>query len=215
MKFGMMTNVPLAQSGMTYPDEASRDAAILSTSEAMGKDCPGEGMHLVEHILLRPRFTPPVVAGTDPEDVYKLFHVCLGENCDFCGEEDPYSFRISLVLPYWHERFKTLEFRRYFEDMARTEAPAHCMIKVCWVSNTLLNSFERAYKEWMEAQADYCTDLIPKEAKQDRLRLASNAMIDIMKQLHSEYPEARLHDCDTGVTNPVLLNNTTLGTYKL
>lgn len=208
-------NVPLAQSGLMYPDSASRDAAILSISELMGKDCPGEGMHLVEHILLRPRFTPPVITGSEPEDVYKVFHVCLGENCDFCGEEDPYSFRMSLVLPYWHERFKAPEFRRYFEDMARTEAPAHCMIKVCWVNNTLMNLFERAYKEWMEAQADYCTDLIPKESKQDRLRLANNAMIDIMKELHSEYPEARLHDCDTGVTNPVLLNNTTLGTYKL
>jgi hypothetical protein len=67
----------------------------------------------------------------------------------------------------------------------------------------------------MEAMAEYCTDLIPKETKQDRLRLASNAMIEIMKELHSEYPEAQLHDCETGLTNPVVLNNTILGTYKL
>src|SRR3546814_8864190 len=89
----------------------------------MGEDCPGEGLHLVEHLLLRPRFSPPGNPGEAPEDVYKLIEVCLGENCQFCGEEDPYSFRISIVLPYWHERFKAAAFREYFELMDRTEAP--------------------------------------------------------------------------------------------
>lgn len=208
-------NVPLAQSGMIYPSESSRNSAITEIPIKMSVECPGEGMHLVEHILLRPYFSPPSISGFESEEVYKLFHVCLGENCDFCGEEDPYSFRISLILPYWHERFKSMEFRRFFESMARTEAPAHCLLKICWVNNTLMNAFERIYKEWMEALADYRVDLIPEQAKQDRVRLASNAMIDVLKLLHSEYPEAQLHDCDTGVTNPVLLNNTVLGTYKL
>jgi hypothetical protein len=209
------SSTPLAESAVIFADDAARDASISQVAEAMAKDCPDEGMHLVEHILLRPRFTPPVVAGFDPEDVYKLFHVCLGENCNFCGEEDPYSFRMSLVLPYWHERFKSMEFRRYFEGMARTETPAHCMIKICWVNNTLVNEFERAYKEWMEALAMYEVDLIQKSIHEDRLRLASNAMIDILKKLHSEYPEAQLHDCETGLTNPVMLGNTVLGTYKI
>jgi hypothetical protein len=208
-------STPLAESGVIFSDETARDAAISQVAETMSKDCPAEGMHLVEHILLRPRFTAPVISGFEPEDVYKLFHVCLGENCNFCGEEDPYSFRISLVLPYWHERFKSIEFRRYFEAMARTEAPAHCMIKICWVNNTLMNEFERAYKEWMEALAFYEVDLIQKSSNQDRLRNASNTMIDVLKKLHSEYPEAQLHDCETGLTNPVLLGNTVLGTYKI
>lgn len=208
------TNTPLAESGNIYTDAASRDAAIIEIANAFGKPCPQEGMHLVEHILLRPRFEGPVVAGTEPEDVYKLFHVCLGENCDFCGEEDPYSFRMSLILPYWHERFKSMEFRRYFETMVRTETSAHCMIKICWINNTSMNKFERAYKAWTEALALYEVDLMQKGSNKDGLRLASNSMIDILKRLHSEYPEAQLHDCDTGVSNPVLLGNTVLGTYK-
>lgn len=207
-------STPLAESGTIYGDATTRDAAVLTLINAMNKPCPAEGMHLVEHILLRPRFVAPVISGTDPEDVYKLFHVCLGDNCQFCGEEDPYSFRISLVLPYWHERFKSLEFRRYFENMVRTETPAHCMIKICWVNNTLMNVFEIAYKEWMEALALYEIDLMQEAGNEERLRLASNAMIDILKKLHSEYPAAQLHDCDTGVSNPVLLGNTVLGTYK-
>lgn len=209
------TNTPLAESGIIFPDFDSREAAVIQVANALNKPCPGEGMHLVEHILLRPRFVPPVIAGTDPEDVYKMFQVCLGDNCDFCGEEDPYSFRMSLILPYWHERFKSMEFRRFFDSMARTEAPAHCMLKICWVSNTSMNEFERAYKQWLEALASYMADVIPKKIKEDPLRKASNALIDILKRIHSEYPEAQLHACETGLTNPVLLGNTVLGTYKI
>ncbi len=204
----------LAESGIIYPDETARDDAITEISGKMSEDCPGEGLHLVEHILLRPRFVPPVIPGETPEDVYQLFTVCLGENCQFCGEEDPYSFRITLVLPYWHDRFESMEFRRYFETLARTEAPAHCMIKVCWVHNTLMNAFETAYKAWIEAVAGYEADLILKESKQEALRLASNQLIEILTDIHSEYPEAHLHDCDEGTTNPVMLNNTILGNSK-
>lgn len=207
-------DTPLAECAVIFPDAATRDAAVLQVAGAMSKDCPGEGMHLVEHILLRPRFIPTAVPGMDAEDAYRMFDVCLADDCDFCGEEDPYSFRISLILPYWHERFKSMEFRKYFEAMARTEAPAHCMLKICWVNNTLMNAFERAYKEWIEALAVYDADIIPKEATQDPLRKASNALIDILNRVHSEYPEAQLHDCETGLTNPVLLNNTVLGTLK-
>lgn len=209
------SNTPLAESGVIFPDFDSREAAVIQVANAFKKDCPGEGLYLVEHILLRPRFVAPIIGGTDPEDVYRMFKVCLNDNCNFCGEEDPYSFRISLILPYWHERFRSMEFRRYFEMMARTEAPAHCMLKICWVSNTLMNEFERAYKIWIEALLNYETDLIHKEAKQDALRKANNTLMEILDRLHSEYPEAQLHDCDTGITNPVLLGNTVLGTYKI
>lgn len=208
------TDNVLAESGLIYPDSDSRDEAIADIINKFESNCPSEGMHLIEHILLRPRFKAPVIPGTDPEDVYKLFEVCLGDDCKFCGEEDPYSFRMSLVLPYWQEKFKSREFRNYFEDMARTEAPAHCVIKICWVSNTLMNEFEIIYKEWLEALQDYESDLSYKVSKKDKLRESSNKMIDVMKKLHSEYPEAQLHDCEEGTTNPVLLGNTVLGTYK-
>ncbi len=204
----------IAQSGSIYGDAVSRDKAIEDIISGFESDCPSEGMHLVEHILLRPRFNPPVISGTDPEDVYKLFEVCLGADCKFCGEEDPYSFRMTLVLPYWHKKFMSQGFRKYFETMARTEAPAHCMLKICWVSNTLMNEFETVFKKWLEALKDYESDLIQKTSKKDSLRETNNKMIDVLRKLHSEYPEAQLHDCETGTTNPVLLGSTVLGTFK-
>jgi len=205
----------LAESGIVYSSASDRNDAINSISKKLAADCPGEGMHLVEHLLLRPRFKPAPQNGKTPEETYKLFDVCLGDNCEFCGVEDPYSFRLSLVLPYWHERFKSPEFRKFFDKIARTETPAHCMIKICFINNTLMNTFERAYKKWMEALKDYEQDLILKQSKQDRLRLASNKMIEILTVIHSEYPEAYLYDCSDATKNPVLLNNAILGTYKI
>jgi hypothetical protein len=49
--------------------------------------------------------------------------------------------------------------------------------------------------------------------KDNKLREANNKMVSFLATVHSEYPEARLHDCDTGVTNPVMLGNTVLGTF--
>lgn len=204
----------IAVSEIVYPDASSRDDGIAETILKFESDCPSEGMHLVEHILLRPKFNPPVIPGLNPEDVYKLFEVCLNDDCKFCGEEDPYSFRMSLVLPYRHDKFKNSEFRAFFETMARTEAPAHCMVKICWLNNSLMNEFEVIYKEWLDALKDYESDLIHKVSKKDRLRESNNDMIGILNKLHSEYPEAQLHDCEEGTSNPVLLGKTVLGTYK-
>ena len=204
----------LAVSGVTYADASSRDNAITEIILNFESECPKEGMHLIEHILLRPHFKAPAIPGSDPEDVYKLFDVCLGDDCNFCGEEDPYSFRMSLILPYRHKKFQSPEFRKFFEAMARTEAPAQCMVKICWVNNTLMNEFEIIYRDWLDALRDYESDLIFKVSKKDRLRESGNRMIDVLRKLHSEYPEAQLHDCEEGTSNPVLLGNTVLGTYK-
>ncbi len=209
------SNNVLAESGVIYPNADDRNNAITDISGKLAEDCPGEGMHLVEHLLLRPRFSPKKISGETPEETYKLFEVCLGDDCQFCGEEDPYSFRLSLILPYWHDRFESPEFRKFFDTIARTESPAHCMIKICFINNTLMNTFERAYKEWMEALKDYEEDLIFKDSKQEKLRLASNKMIEILTVIHSEYPEAHLYDCSETTQNPVLLNNAILGTYKI
>src|SRR5690606_11392965 len=97
--------------------------------------CVDEGFHLIEHILLRP-FT----------DSDQLMQVCLPEDCAFCGEEDPYSFRVSLILPYWPGRFSNVHFRQFFEQTARMEAPAHIHLKICWISNDQMKALDEKYK---------------------------------------------------------------------
>jgi len=198
----------LMTSTTTFPDDNSAQNAINDVAKEMAADCGDPiGLHLIEHILLRPR---EVIAA--PDKMFDLMQVCL-HNCDCPCEEDPYTFRASVVLPYWPGYFDNLNFRQYFEDKIREEAPAHVMLKICWLNNDLMRGFEIRYKAWVEALANYYFD---KKANLDAFRDANDKMISILAQLHSEYPEATLHDCVESKegSNTVVLGKTVLGTFK-
>lgn len=80
----------------------------------------------VEHILLRPKF---------PGDA--LYPACAEGDCNTCGAEDPYSFQLTVVMPGWLKPFDTnLVLRDFVDRTIRQEAPAHLLVKICWVGNT-------------------------------------------------------------------------------
>jgi hypothetical protein len=162
---------------------------------------------LIEHILLRTR--EKILA---PDKMFDLMQVCL-HDCDCPCEQDPYTFRASVILPYWPEHFDNMAFREYFENKIREEAPAHVMLKICWLNNELLSDFEMRYKNWIDTLANYSFD---KKANLDSFRDANDRMIEILTQLHSEYPQATLHNCIESKegSNTVVLGKTVLGTFK-
>lgn len=184
----------------------SNDAGISMTNLIkdfnIGNACSNEGLYFIEHILLRPRNTD-----------YVLAPVCLDKDCDTCCNDDPYSFRISIILPYWVSHFNNMDFRTYFEKLAREEAPAHCMVKVCWINQDAMLQFEIAYKTWLQAMAAYYSN--ESVSNNAFLTDATNNLINILYSLHSEYPVATLHDCEESAgTNPVMLGKTVLGTIN-
>lgn len=153
-----------------------------------------EGFHLIEHILLRP-----------PNEDYALMQVCLDEDCTNCpGLKDPYSFRMTLVLPEWLERFNNIDFRRHFEHTARLEAPAHVHVKICWVDQADMMKFEKAFKPWLSAKCkNKVTPAIHK------------LLIKALTEIKSIYPEATLHDCvEDEDENPLILGQTSIGSDK-
>jgi len=157
----------------------------------------------------------PFILTTSSRDCnpdFELMEVCLND-CDCLCETDPYSFRASVVLPYWPSHFDNMVFRSYFEDKMREEAPAHIMLKICWLDNDLLREFENRYKTWIETLAAYSFD---KTANLTDFRQANDDMIDILKKLNSSYPRATLHNCDESRegSNTVVLGKTVLGTFK-
>ena len=82
-------------------------------------------MLVVEHLLLRPKF---------PGDA--LYPACSDGPCRTCGDEDPYSFRLSFVMPGWTAPFNTnLEMRGFADRTIRQETPSHLLGKTCWVAN--------------------------------------------------------------------------------
>ncbi|MBL0741126.1 hypothetical protein [Chryseolinea lacunae] len=191
----------------TFSSALAAQQAIDALAQEMKTPCNDPvGLHLIEHILLRPR---PV---TPPAKTFDLMQVCL-DGCDCPCELDPYTFRASVVLPYWPQHFDNMAFRAYFENKIREEAPAHVQLRICWLNNDLLREFEIRYKKWIEMLAAYAFD---KETTVDAFREANDNMLDILTHLHSEYPLATLHDCDESKegSNTVVLGKTVLGTFK-
>jgi hypothetical protein len=183
-----------------FASSEGADASLALFISEFNNECDAQGMHLIEHILLRPR-----------DNIFIPAPVCLDPNCDFCGEQDPYSFRISVVLPYWPPHFRSMAFRNYFEDIVRQEVPAHTMVKVCWINDSSLYDFENAYKDWITALANYSFD----NTTIDIFRKANDLLLQLLFNLHSEYPVATLHDCvESKDTNPVMLGKTILGSLK-
>lgn len=79
----------------------------------------------MEHLLLRPKF---------PGDA--LYPACTEGPCCTCGDEDPYSFRLTYVLPGWTAPFSTnLGMRGFADRMIQEQTPSHLMAKTCWVGN--------------------------------------------------------------------------------
>ncbi len=142
------------------------DAAVAHLYQNYG----AERMLLVEHLLLRPR------RNGDP-------FLSLPDGETAC-EQDPYSQRLTLVLPSgWARdfsiplpgatlseiaphRFRDAEFRSHFEGMVRRACPAHLLPTIYWVdreapgtpaADASYDSFEGSYFAWLE------TVLVPGE----------------------------------------------------
>lgn len=201
---GLNNNI-YAQSISVFPtaQNAMDEAQILVeklNNEFDGPACKVEGMHIIEHILLRPK------------NEYKddFFEVCLDKDCFFCGEENPYSFRISVVLPYWMNRFvdAKLTIRDYVDRLIRQETPAHIQTKICWVSNFHMRQLDLFYRRWLEEHAKEFPDSIT-------LSIRLNCLIQLLGKLRNVYPEAYLHDCDDGEQeSTIVLGKTFLGSFK-
>ena len=92
-----------------------------------------EGMHVVEHVLLRP-------FGTG------VGHASLGVRSDF------YPFRLTVVLPAWTVRTHQQSFRAFAEEALEINCPAHIVPGVLWLDYAEMAAFEYLYEAWLEAK---------------------------------------------------------------
>ncbi len=133
-----------------------------------------EGMHLVEHILLRPHCVDgDCKCVIEPCDAYTrcrfVWPVQSDDPCEkdkkycFVPGEDPYSFIATAFLPAWPERFRQPENRMMLEQRLYSELPAHIMLRVLWVTPRELCFFEKIFHDWRRwlAGKKVCTDYDP------------------------------------------------------
>jgi hypothetical protein len=82
---------------------------------------------------------------------FELDLYCEEDPCD--NNEDPYSFRITVVLPCWVKRFRDATFQNLVEKTIQTEFPAHIHTRIKWVGLTEMKKFEEMYVNWLEEMA--------------------------------------------------------------
>lgn len=184
------------------PEINSGDVIIISESE----DGRNDSRYIVNTVT--GGSPDSVISITQVEVEYrdKFLSISQLTECFDCRYDDPYSFVISVVMPYWRGRFNDLAFREFFERTLRLEAPAHISLNVCWVNCSQMEEFEKAYRVWLYEHA---------KKKRDKVAhtLAQNAFVDILLRLRSVFPKGTLHDCEAGdqTSGSIVLNQSVLG----
>lgn len=174
-----------------FDSAAHRDAAIEDLAAYVRTHYSEEGMLLIENILLRPA-----------QEAASFLPICVDRNCTDCVEDDPYSYRVHIVLPAFAGRFRNMNFRRFAEEVIREETPAHVLPRICWVDHEDMVALEAAYRAWLEARAKGANDVGGRLAE----------LIRILYAVKRVYPTQRLVDCDCGEEKPkFILGQTALG----
>src|SRR5690606_5441880 len=135
----------------------------------------------------------------------------------FCADDcanscciDPYSFKVTIVLPGYTQRFSNMDFRAFMEQLICEEIPAHIIPKICWVGNRknavpdnkndLLN-FENAFRSFLEVKTDPDND-ISQQLKE---------LLDKMKDLNTIYPKGILGNCENESAPKIILGRSKIG----
>ena len=175
------------------PEAKRRDLGDTDTTPlpSPGEPDPDEGMLLIENILLR-------TATWDPPSL----PICGDVECTDCAGDDPYSYRVHVLMPAYAARFRTVDFRRFVEDVIRQEMPAHVLPRVCWVSREDMRAVEVAYKAWLEARALDAADIATH----------LQTLITALYEARNVYFGSRLRQCVPGDDRPRFqLGRTPLG----
>jgi hypothetical protein len=109
-----------------FPDQhqaAELASRLRSHMRAMTE--ASEGLHLVEHILLRPRAPGRRWRAVD------------------------YALRLTLVFPNWTVRTSRPDFRNFARETAEINCPAHVAVECLWLDNDAMRRFETAFEHWM------------------------------------------------------------------
>jgi hypothetical protein len=175
------------------------------------------GVHVLEHILLRPLYKKPV------NQLTQLLPLCGdGSNNQHavCLLPDNYSMQMTVVLPGWLAISNNMDFRAFTEHLIRSEAPAHVALKICWLDPALMFVFEKT----TEALFTQMAKIKLPGAKPSNIVLTNyNKALDdvytMMGVLKNMYLPSNLDECENINYNndtdeikiPVILNYSALG----
>ncbi len=142
---------------------------------------------------------------------------------------DPYSFWVTVILPYWPQRFQNSNFKSFFESTIRRELPAYVAARIFWINPRDMKDFEKAYRDWLLAKSKIAN--LPAEAPavlapeglcvdpewvesiepdpylqelKDELNRSQKALMNILFEMKNDYPFAQLLDCGESGTGAIV-----------
>jgi hypothetical protein len=181
----------------------------------------GFGLHIIEHILLRPLAVDTI---NNPNEIEFLSMCCCDDDKeptanDYCA--DPYSMRMTVVLPGWLDVAMDMDFRKFVNNTLRANAPAHVALKICWIGMVQMYAYEETYLAFLKVLKQRETMDFDKIIQNDSATYnkALSNFVKVINNLKNVYPPATLHDCENSERDPignlasrtVILNRTTLG----
>ena len=198
-----------------YTTQDDLKAGILKLVNYLKAEFTEEGIFLVEHLLLKPTVKDyNLIQGIGCmaiEDTFRVMYTSddatddggianslmqtCEEDCETENIFDPYSYRVSIVLPGYTYRFSDPDFRRYAETVIRQELPAHVLAKICWVGDRQseidtaqsdLSNFEKAFKKFLYDKARNNTSSLGNSISE---------LLDALTNLNNIYRPGRLLDC--------------------
>lgn len=228
----------LAQS-ITYASEGDLNAALVDFITFLKEEATEEGIYLVEHILFRPNLD------TDPDDLNNLeeetniplksyMPICT-DGCETACEVDPYSFRVSIILPGYTKRLADVDFRMYIENIIANEIPAHILPRICWAGYRLneeveddaagnpdndLVRFESAYAAILESLklSRETGTVIQNGVEEEIIELDGTGeenlieFVKVLTHVNTIHHVGRLHNCESdGIEDSIILGRTNLG----
>lgn len=186
----------LARGTQTFNSRERLSAFVEELMRLLREQGSDEGMYIVEQLLLRP----------EPGHNDAFLEICIDPGCIECPEADPYSYRMQIVLPAFGARFGNMDFRRYAEQVIRTEVPAHILPKICWLSLEAMAEFETVYQDWLKLKCG-------KDKSRRKERVAR--FLRVSASLRNVYPVERLHECGSGEIRPqFIVGKRALGSMK-
>lgn len=139
---------------------------VCAAADQLQRLVNAAGLHLVEHILLRP------YCYEDCQCYDRMKYCYVYENCNyppyttdsddpcvttpdipFTPGTDPYSFIATVVLPAWPSVFRDESKRKQAEYILYSEAPAHVLLRILWLRPMDFCRFEAYHKEWKKQMA--------------------------------------------------------------
>ncbi len=102
------------------------------------------GLHIYEHVLLW-KGAPSAFFRQYEDGSRKL-------------ATDPYSMKVTVVLPGWLDVTQNHQFRDVVENVIADEFPAHIAVKICWIDPLQMLKLEESHEEFLKYMRNETSD---------------------------------------------------------